>query len=41
MKALGVLIAILLLAGCAPRWGGRDNTNWGALSQQVGKQINR
>ena len=41
MKALGVLIALFLMAGCAPRWGGSDNTDWGALSRQVGKQINR
>jgi hypothetical protein len=47
-KILGVLIPILFsalfaviviaLAGCAPR---HQSDDWGALSQQVGKQLNK
>ena len=37
MKPFALLIALLLLAGCATPQS--DNTDWGALSQEVGKQI--
>ena len=41
MKALGAILILIALAGCAPPTiynpgGGGD---WGSLSQQVGRQI--
>ena len=47
MNILGAILILLSLAGCAGYYnpggggyfGGHDNTDWGALSQEVGKQI--
>ncbi len=43
MNILGAILILLSLAGCAgisgPSMPSNDGTNWGALSQEVGKQI--
>jgi hypothetical protein len=41
MRLVFALLAILTLASCARDHGPTGSGNWGALSREVGQQMNR